>query len=78
MVTVFASFNSPNADVRKSVVFCLVDIYSAMGNALMPHLSALSAGQLKLLTIYIQRREDKRRSNRGSDQGLGKENQIVL
>ena len=73
----FASFNSPDADVRKSVVFCLVDIYSVMGNALMPHLSALSAGQLKLLTIYIQRREDKRRSNRGSDQGLGKEN-IVL
>lgn len=51
----FASFNSPDADVRKAVVFCLVDIYSGMGNMLMPHLSPLSTAQLKLLTIYIQR-----------------------
>merc|ERR1739848_732964 len=51
----FSSFNSPDADVRKAVVFCLVDVYSGMGNALMPHLSPLSTAQLKLLTIYIQR-----------------------
>ena len=51
----FTSFNSTDADVRKAVVFCLVDIYSGMGNMLMPHLSPLSTAQLKLLTIYIQR-----------------------
>merc|ERR1711934_990793 len=48
-------YSSPDADVRKAVVFCLVDIYAGMGNMLMPHLSPLSTAQLKLLTIYIQR-----------------------
>jgi CLIP-associating protein 1/2 len=51
----FTSFSSTDADVRKAVVFCLVDIYAGMGNMLMPHLSPLSTAQLKLLTIYIQR-----------------------
>ena len=51
----FSAFNSKNADLRKAVVFCLVDIYNGMGDQLMPHLSSLSTAQLKLLTIYIQR-----------------------
>lgn len=65
-----SSYSSPDADVRKAVVFCLVDIYSGMGNALMPHLSGLSTAQLKLLTIYIQRSQDGKASKLGN----GKEN----
>lgn len=41
--------------MRKTIVFCLVDLYVVLGDALMPHLEALSPAQLKLLTIYIQR-----------------------
>ncbi|UPQ97200.1 CLIP-associated protein [Chloropicon primus] len=69
----FSSFNSPDADVRKAVVFCLVDIYASMGNALMVHLSPLSTAQLKLLTIYIQRSKQ----GKGASSKLGgKENSI--
>lgn len=49
------AFNHPSADVRKAVVFCLVDMYLVLGEALTPHLQALSTAQLKLVTIYITR-----------------------
>jgi CLIP-associating protein 1/2 len=41
--------------VRKAVVFCLVDMYITLGDWLMPHLAPLSQSQLKLVTIYINR-----------------------
>ena len=51
----FDAFKSPSADVRKAVVFALVDMYLVLGDQLTPHLSELSTSQLKLVTIYINR-----------------------
>jgi len=51
----FEAFKNPNADVRKAVVFCLVDMYMILGEQLTPHLAILSTSQLKLVTIYIDR-----------------------
>ena len=51
----FESFKNPNADVRKAVVFCLVDMYVVLGEQLTPHLSSLTTSQLKLVTIYINK-----------------------
>jgi CLIP-associating protein 1/2 len=51
----FEAFKNPSADVRKAVVFCLVDMYMVLGEQLTPHLAVLSTSQLKLVTIYINR-----------------------
>ena len=52
----FRAFAHPHADVRKAVVFCLVDLYRALGADLWPYLDeGLSNSQLKLVTIYINR-----------------------
>lgn len=32
----FEAFKNPNADVRKAVVFCLVDMYMVLGEQLTP------------------------------------------
>ena len=58
------AFNSQSADVRKAVVFCLVDMYMVLGEQLTPHLAVLSTSQLKLVTIYINRTA-KARADRG-------------
>lgn len=50
------SFNHSNADVRKSVVFCLVEIHYIVGDSFNAYLEELSPSQQKLVTIYIQRR----------------------
>ncbi|WIA20824.1 hypothetical protein OEZ85_005178 [Tetradesmus obliquus] len=51
----FAAFNHARPDVRKAVVFAMVDLWIAAGEGLTPHLSSLSTSQLKLLTIYYNR-----------------------
>tara|TARA_B100000524_G_scaffold338323_1_gene229657 strand:+ start:86 stop:3877 length:3792 start_codon:yes stop_codon:yes gene_type:complete len=51
----FESFRNPNADVRKAVVFCLVDMYLVLGEQLTPHLTSLTTSQLKLVTIYVNK-----------------------
>mmetsp|Transcript_22953 Transcript_22953/g.62909 ORF Transcript_22953/g.62909 Transcript_22953/m.62909 type:complete len:174 (-) Transcript_22953:540-1061(-) len=51
----FEAFKNSHADVRKAVVFCLVDMYLVLGEQLTPHLAALSTSQLKLVTIYINK-----------------------
>jgi CLIP-associating protein 1/2 len=53
----FCAFNHPSADVRKGVVACLVDVWALLGTRLDPLLKPLSSSQLKLLTIYLQRRQ---------------------
>eukprot|EP00003_Mantamonas_plastica_P018752 TRINITY_DN3060_c1_g2_i1.p1 TRINITY_DN3060_c1_g2~~TRINITY_DN3060_c1_g2_i1.p1 ORF type:complete len:832 (+),score=288.88 TRINITY_DN3060_c1_g2_i1:275-2770(+) len=55
----FAAFNNPLADVRKAVVFCLVDLYMRLGDDFTPYLTNLSTSQLKLVTIYINRMRAK-------------------
>ena len=49
------AFKNPSADVRKAVVFTLVEIYMVLGDAFWPYLSDLNAAQLKLVTIYVNR-----------------------
>ncbi|KAJ7294463.1 hypothetical protein O6H91_Y255800 [Diphasiastrum complanatum] len=51
----FDAFGNQNADVRKTVVFCLVDIYIILGKAFVPYLGSLSSTQLRLVTIYANR-----------------------
>ncbi|KAJ7565995.1 hypothetical protein O6H91_02G084300 [Diphasiastrum complanatum] len=51
----FNAFGNENADVRKTVVFCLVDIYIILGKAFVPYLGSLSSTQLRLVTIYANR-----------------------
>ncbi|KAK8479701.1 hypothetical protein V6N13_131792 [Hibiscus sabdariffa] len=51
----FEAFGNQSADVRKTVVFCLVDIYILLGKAFLPHLEGLNSTQLRLVTIYANR-----------------------
>eukprot|EP00824_Muranothrix_gubernata_P015246 TRINITY_DN3166_c0_g1_i1.p1 TRINITY_DN3166_c0_g1~~TRINITY_DN3166_c0_g1_i1.p1 ORF type:complete len:1165 (+),score=209.18 TRINITY_DN3166_c0_g1_i1:276-3497(+) len=51
----FDAFRNPNADVRKAVVFALVDMYLVMGDEFEPFLKDLNTSQYKLVSIYIQR-----------------------
>ncbi|XP_030549432.1 CLIP-associated protein-like [Rhodamnia argentea] len=51
----FEAFGNQSADVRKTVVFCLVDIYIMLGKAFLPYLEGLNSTQLRLVTIYANR-----------------------
>ncbi|KAH7669682.1 CLASP N-terminal domain-containing protein [Dioscorea alata] len=51
----FDAFRNQSPDVRKTVVFCLVDIYIMLGKAFLPYLQGLSSTQLRLVTIYTNR-----------------------
>ncbi|KAF5744116.1 CLIP-associated protein [Tripterygium wilfordii] len=51
----FEAFGNQSADVRKTVVFCLVDIYIMLGKAFLPYLEGLNSTQFRLVTIYANR-----------------------
>ncbi|KAG6483908.1 hypothetical protein ZIOFF_060694 [Zingiber officinale] len=51
----FDSFGNQSPDVRKAVVFCLVEIYIILGKSFLPYLEGLSSTQLRLVTIYANR-----------------------
>ncbi|PNT69074.1 CLIP-associated protein isoform X2 [Brachypodium distachyon] len=51
----FDAFSNQSPDIRKTVVFCLVDIYIMLGKAFAPYLEGLSSTQLRLVTIYANR-----------------------
>ncbi|KAI3694364.1 hypothetical protein L1987_77329 [Smallanthus sonchifolius] len=51
----FDAFGNQSADVRKTVVFCLVDMYIMLGKGFLPHLEGLNSTQLRLVTIYANR-----------------------
>ncbi|XP_036371629.1 CLIP-associating protein 2 isoform X8 [Megalops cyprinoides] len=48
-------YDNSESSVRKACVFCLVAIYTIIGEELKPHLSQLSSSKLKLLNLYIKR-----------------------
>ena len=52
------TLNHTNPDVRKSVVFSLVELHYAFGDGFSSYLAQLSQSQQKLVTIYIQRRQE--------------------
>ncbi|XP_048834855.1 CLIP-associating protein 1a isoform X4 [Brienomyrus brachyistius] len=48
-------YDNTESSVRKASVFCLVAIYSVIGEELKPHLSQLTGSKMKLLNLYIKR-----------------------
>ncbi|KAI3888789.1 hypothetical protein MKW92_013155 [Papaver armeniacum] len=56
----FDAFGNQSADVRKTVVFCLVDIYIMLGKSFLPYLEGLNSTQLRLVTIYANRISEAR------------------
>ena len=56
----YEGFKHRNADVRKAVVFCLVDLYMRLREEFNPWLQPLNTSQLKLVTIYINRQQQLR------------------
>ena len=58
MTTLAKSLNHSNPDVRKTVVFSLVELNHHFGDAFQPFIGQLSQSQQKLVTIYIQRRQE--------------------
>ena len=52
-------YKHPLAEVRKGVVFALVEMHLVLGEELNAHLGGLSSSQQKLLGIYIKRAEEK-------------------
>jgi len=54
--TILPSLQSAIADLRKSVIFILVEIYLSVGEALFPHIQTLTPPQRKVLTIYIKKK----------------------
>ncbi|CAM9334945.1 unnamed protein product [Lampetra fluviatilis] len=48
-------YDNAETSVRKASVFCLVAIYTVIGDELTPHLALLSSSKMKLLNLYIKR-----------------------
>ena len=55
-------FGSEIVDMRKAVVFVLVELYAIIGDALYPYITHLTPPQKKLLAIYIQRFNQSKKS----------------
>jgi len=60
---ILPSLQSAIADLRKSVIFILVEVYLSIGEALFPHIQSLTPPQRKLLTIYIDKKMADRSTN---------------
>lgn len=48
-------YDNTESSVRKAGVFCLVAIYSVIGEELKPYLAQLTGSKMKLLNLYIKR-----------------------
>ncbi|XP_034466613.1 CLIP-associating protein 1-B-like isoform X20 [Hippoglossus hippoglossus] len=48
-------YDNTESSVRKASVFCLVSIYSVIGEELKPYLAQLTGSKMKLLNLYIKR-----------------------
>lgn len=59
---VLSSVNSSLADLRKAVVFILVEMYLTVGDSVFPYVHSLTPPQRKLLTIYIEKRMNERKN----------------
>lgn len=60
IATVIPSLSSVLADLRKSVIMVLVEIYFIIGDALYPHVQELAPPHRKLLTIYVEKAIEER------------------
>jgi CLIP-associating protein 1/2 len=66
----FDAFGHQDADVRKTVVFCLVEIHIVLGNSFDPYLGSLSSTQRRLVTIYSNRISQARKGSASPTQPL--------
>ncbi|XP_055764522.1 CLIP-associating protein 1-B-like isoform X7 [Salvelinus fontinalis] len=48
-------YDNTESSVRKASVFCLVAVYSVIGEELKPYLAQLTGSKMKLLNLYIKR-----------------------
>ena len=55
----YDGFGSKRPEVRKSVVFCFVSLYLNLGSLAVDLLKPLNTSQLKLITIYVNKRQGK-------------------
>ncbi|KAK3607614.1 hypothetical protein CHS0354_034665 [Potamilus streckersoni] len=53
-------YEDPESVVRKASVFCLVEVYLKVGDALRPFLAGLNGSKVKLLNLYIKRAQGER------------------
>ncbi|KAL3837045.1 hypothetical protein ACJMK2_022432 [Sinanodonta woodiana] len=53
-------YEDPESVVRKASVFCLVEVYLKVGDALRPYLAGLNGSKVKLLNLYIKRAQGER------------------
>jgi hypothetical protein len=57
MPALVQAMSSELVDTRKASVLALVEVYCNVGDAVLPHLGArLSVAQMKLVTIYCEKR----------------------
>uniref|UniRef100_A0A3Q3JZZ7 TOG domain-containing protein n=1 Tax=Monopterus albus TaxID=43700 RepID=A0A3Q3JZZ7_MONAL len=63
-------YDNSESSVRKACVFCLVAIYTVIGEDLKPHLSQLSSSKLKLLNLYIKRAQSGSSGSEPPAEGL--------
>ncbi|XP_049955161.1 CLIP-associating protein 2-like [Schistocerca serialis cubense] len=65
MESLVKAYDNEESSVRKSAVFCMVELHGIVGEAvLQPHLASLNNGKLKLLHLYIKR------SHHGGSSGI--------
>ncbi|XP_074542494.1 CLIP-associating protein 2 isoform X29 [Halichoeres trimaculatus] len=63
-------YDNSESSVRKACVFCLVAIYTVIGEDLKPHLNQLSSSKLKLLNLYIKRAQSGSSGSEPPTEGL--------
>ncbi|XP_049783570.1 CLIP-associating protein 2-like [Schistocerca cancellata] len=65
MESLIKAYDNEESSVRKSAVFCMVELHGIVGEAvLQPHLASLNNSKLKLLHLYIKR------SHHGGSSGI--------
>lgn len=57
-----SSINSSLPDLRKAVVFILVEMYLSVGDSVFPYIASLTPPQRKLMTIYVEKRMNERKN----------------
>lgn len=55
-ISILPSLLSAIAELRKAVIFILVEIFLSIGEGLFPYIQTLTPPQRKLLTIYIEKK----------------------
>ncbi|CAD7705207.1 unnamed protein product, partial [Ostreobium quekettii] len=63
MSGLLAAYNSSWVDVRKSVVYCLAELWNRLGERMSPELAALTPAQTALVKLYADKVKHKNKEN---------------